>query len=298
MFFKTQGHFSSQGPSMRDDWETSFKKNIVNHLLHWLNVTIYTLYLNWDKRRQNIFLELSLHFEMTIIVSLFHHIFKIIVTIGSVVQYWSSDYLYVPSLSALKKKLYRAHQILRERESRTEPDWWNPPPWEDLSGNQLCHLWWVSQSSISLIDVRPLVRPKPHGHGLSGPDLVMGCSIVLDIDMAMNVLRHFQHYVVASWRSVCLIRDTGKKELTWSKSHYHIYKLYRVYLIMGTVCTSSLDINQATKSDVQVRPQRHQNNIFFLNTCIFNPDYANGQIQSEPPNIFYFRFWSLSFIPK
>jgi uncharacterized protein YcsI (UPF0317 family) len=127
--------------------------------------------------KTNIFLELSLHFEMTIIVSLF----KIIVTIGSVVQYWSSDYLiFICTVAfSIKKKLYRANQILRERESRTEPDWWNPPPWEDLSGNQPCHLWWVSQSSISLIDVRPLVRsqrPKPHGH-----DLVMGCSIVLDI---------------------------------------------------------------------------------------------------------------------
>ena len=116
--------------------------------------------------KTNIFLELSLHFEMTIIVSLF----KIIVTIGSVVQYWSSDYLiFICTVAfSIKKKLYGANQILRERESRTEPDWWNPPPWEDLSGNQPCHLWWASQSSISLIDVRPLVRsqrPKPHGHG-------------------------------------------------------------------------------------------------------------------------------------
>lgn len=35
---------------------------------------------------------------------------------------------------------------------------------------------------------------------VSDPDLAMGCSIALDTDwgMAMDVLRHFQHYVVAS----------------------------------------------------------------------------------------------------
>jgi hypothetical protein len=41
---------------------------------------------------------------------------------------------------------------------------------------------------------------KDLNHMVMGPDLVMGCSIVLDIDwgMAMDVLRHFQHYVVVA----------------------------------------------------------------------------------------------------